>query len=738
MKPISHVGYLRREDRDFPNKSRLLFAVLWNGELSLFPCKDSSKTYTDPTNVDGVPEVIFVKGSVASMPFPPCPSRPGFFTLVGPRSIWQSNFIAPTKEDALVWMARLREFSSSSGKLLLRRNYSKVLLEDVASESMDECRSIIPTHTQSLSKWIRRARGSDPEWHDKATSKSCSPEKKLAQEKLACLQGQLKERKCLLRQLQDAEAQFASGNINFRPYRFASTAKTSFCLVPGNEATEVRPGDKITVLGLQRDFTWRCYVHRRARFILSCGSSGEIGYTVTTQTCVPNHSLKIRRDGSQDVVSVGAASETSESDGTVSINSKSIGENSSDHRVTTDIESTEPQLQRLLSMPLSVGTLDSFTTDNSLAISAKEVMVPLVGSIPSLDVLSFVSEDANKLLADAQLKKLEEEEPCCDSPTSSLRPSPKKKFTTMLRPTSSSASLLSSSGNRSSSCSPILRKLKSSQSLQSANTTLSPSVSVSMPNCSELGVVEIASPLPRSESNLRVGSADISKSLNDSHSFTSASANSDSSSEEESGRAARPPSRSYSFRKFIKRHRESLTKIVAEPPVSPPSPIIQNIVEGMETAFAYNVSAEDLPSNSSVCSHRDRQRTSSVMSSLSSETCQRQRKNSSLGPDCSDSNWEFDQLGIAVSPASILDSGQPKVVQFDWPTTGLHLTTLSLLRNHSNQDRSDVAIVSHLDEMCSACQTNIAPGDAILSINERNLDSCSANQVSGVEMFINT
>lgn len=282
MVPITHAGYLRRAEQN--DSLQLNFAVIWNGELTLFPCEDSSLVYPDLDKIVASPEVVSLRGVSAYMPCHPDPDSPGAFTLAGPGDCWKTHFLASSQEDALIWLARFNAGSSPNTSPASARGRYSVLRDELRASSgpPDDTPNIVPSST--LAKWICNAKGPSSERSRLPDDcESDSDARRIATDRLACLEEQLRERQCLLKQLEEQEKQFFRGQTDFRPCRFASTAATPLCLIPGNKSTEVQIGDKVVVYGLQRDFTWRCKVDRTVQAVLSCEKGSKPGCIIMTE-----------------------------------------------------------------------------------------------------------------------------------------------------------------------------------------------------------------------------------------------------------------------------------------------------------------------------------------------------------------------------------------------------------------------------------------------------------------------
>ena len=781
MAPINHVGYLRR--RDGSGDYQLNFAVLWNGELSLFPCDDSSNLFPNLNTTDTTAEVVCLTGAVAFMPFRPSQTSPGDFTLLGRRGTWKAYFQAPSKEDALIWLARISECRCGTSASVRARCFSSVL-PTRGVESVDDSPGMIPS--TALTNWIRRAKEASCTPSLCTSPSPTGTRQEVATEKLACLNEQLKERVYLLKQLEAQESQFVCcEQAEFRPCRFVSAAKTSFCLLPGNKSTEVQTGDKIVVLGLQPDFTWRCEVHRQVHAVVSSGTDGQPGCTI---------SFGEQATSSRRRSSVGPVSETDRLHSNMNtINEEGLEEQSKSHKANDGDDADEDDADdndtksvrsvpdfaaarrgstlSLLAPDLTAATRSPPSSPGpsqefSVSVSAVEMSFPLVGALPSLQVLSFVPEEANQVLAEAQLLKIEVENRRA-SLQQQLQQSPKsgRALRTVARRIKTNASF------RVSSASAIVgpRIRKPALSTSSSRAALSSGSTISMSIISGDGILQEQQKFAiRSQSaEPKLDTFTIPQSAPASPQLCTGSRPvgtfSDSSDDEDDPplRAFRSSSRA-SVRKLFKRtavsHSPSLAMRSAHSAgnvASEPDLLEQSIAENRESVSTYKLAMDDLPSHSSVGRLRA-SRSCGILPQATDEFCTQSLHQTDISNGSGDVElekgsllgWENDSRS---SGDTYWGDTKVKLVQFDWPTRGLHLSSFSLVlpkdkganvsldgqeslqqqqQQQQQQLRKSLVTITHVDEVCSAYKTDLAVGDVVISINEHKLEGYDAEKVS--------
>lgn len=158
----------------------------------------------------------------------------------------------------------------------------------------------------------------------------------------------------------------------------------------------------------------------------------------------------------------------------------------------------------------------------------------------------------------------------------------------------------------------------------------------------------------------------------------------------------------------------------------------RHIAEGMQSMFTYQLANDGLPSNSSVCQLRET-RSASIMSRSSTsesgtgQSCQSgtastvsehglpasngAKKSRRVSLQC----WEDESIDSALDPSF---GGKLKLVQFDWPSPGLHLSNFHLASDMDNRpsdaEEDQYKQGSHALHM-SACSASSAPVSSLPS-----------------------
>eukprot|EP00117_Sycon_ciliatum_P030076 scpid28843/ scgid23796/ len=417
---------------------------------------------------------------------------------------------------------------------------------------------------------------------------------------------------------------------------------------------------------------------------------------------------------------------------------------------------------------VSLSSMEEGVDHHDLAIAAKEVTYPLLGALPSLDVVVFVGEEAAQVLATVQLARSPPELNSADSASPTAKPAGRiKSVARRLTSSKPSTSRETSPGSGSKSPVPKPRNMRQRLSTGSASTYGLP-FAISDTSSMKFSFRRCSSASAGCSSGLDVNgvtgdSGKTPTSGSDESSTLGGEPESSSDNDSMVSCPVRPASvcasSNLDYHEFNMRNAKSDSNLPHSLPHNDvQSPIFRGIVESMGAASKYAVENDDLPSRSKVCQLRGSRsqtssgkdhRTGSRRGSLTSvRSAVPTMHTSSVGAGlmpCLNNAWDNESFDISLDLSG--GSSMVHTVQFDWPSPGLHLASFVLYQHSTStigtwseaseksststdaniKKPTEIVTVSHVDKFCTAASAGCMPGDAVLSINEHRMDNCSAN-----------